>query len=161
MAPTRRGGMADETITIGELGRRTGAAPSALRYYEEIGLLTPPARVSGRRRYGPGAIGVVGVILFLADVGFTLAEIKQLMAARPASPRSWRELARRKLAELDERIAEAQTARVAVEHAIACPHDDIVTCPNFQAVVRQRLDGVTLRDIRRESSGATQPARQD
>ena len=140
--------MADGTITIGELARQTCAAPSALRYYEEIGLLTPVARVSGRRRYEPGAVQVVGAILFLADVGFTLAEIKQLTAARSASPRSWRELARRKVSELDDRIAEAQIARVAVEHAIACPHDDIVTCPNFQAVVRRRLDGQSLREMR-------------
>lgn len=133
--------MADGTLTIGELAQRTGAAPSALRYYEEIGLLAPVGRVSGRRRYGPDAVGVVGAVLFLADVGFTLAEVKELMAARPGSPGSWRELARRKLAELDERIAEAQAARVAVEHAVACPHDDIVTCPVFQEVVGRRLDG--------------------
>ena len=139
--------MADETLTIGELGRRTGVAPSALRYYEEIGLLAPAARVSGRRRYGLDAVGSVGAILLLSDVGFTLAEVKELMAARSTSPRSWRELARRKLADLDARIAEAQTARVAVEHAINCPHDDVVTCPNFQEVVRHRLDGRPLRDI--------------
>jgi DNA-binding transcriptional MerR regulator len=141
--------MADETtLTIGQLARRTGAAPSALRYYEEIGLLAPTARVSGQRRYGPGAVGVVGTVLFLADVGFTLAEIGQLMEARSTSPRTWRDLARRKLAELAERIAEAQAARVAVEHAIACPHDDIITCPNFQDVVRRRLDGEPLQEIR-------------
>ena len=139
--------MADETLTIGELARRTGAAPSALRYYEEIGLLAPPVRVSGQRRYGPDAVGVVGAVLFLADVGFTLAEIEQLMAARATDPSSWRELARRKLAELDERIAEAQAARVAVEHALACPHEDIVTCPNFQEVVRLRLAGKPLEDV--------------
>jgi DNA-binding transcriptional MerR regulator len=138
---------ADETLTIGELARRTGAAPSALRYYEEIGLLSPPARVSGQRRYGPDAVGVVGAVLFLADVGFTLAEIEQLMAARATDPGDWRELARRKLVELDERIAEAQAARVAVEHALACPHDDIVTCPNFQEVVRLRLAGESLEDM--------------
>ncbi len=139
--------MRDERITIGELARRTGAAPSALRYYEEIGLLAPAGRTSGQRRYGSDAIGVVGSILFLADVGFTLAEIKQLLAARSESPQAWRELAQRKLAELDERIAEAQTARVAVEHAVACPHDDIVTCPNFQEVVRRRLEGHRLREF--------------
>ena len=139
--------MADETLTIGELGRRTGVAPSALRYYEEIGLLAPAARVSGRRRYGLDAVGSVGAVLLLSDVGFTLAEVKELMAARSTSPRSWRELARRKLADLDARIAEAQTARVAVEHAINCPHDDVVTCPNFQEVVRHRLDGRPLGDM--------------
>jgi DNA-binding transcriptional MerR regulator len=139
--------MGDETLTIGELARRTGAAPSTLRYYEEIGLLPPPARVSGQRRYTPEAVGVVGAVLFLADVGFTLAEIEELMAARATSPHSWRALARRKLTELDERIAEAQAARVAVEHALACPHDDVVACPNFQEVVRSRLAGTPLQEV--------------
>jgi DNA-binding transcriptional MerR regulator len=153
--------MADETLTIGELARRTGAAPSALRYYEEIGLLAPAARVSGRRRYGPDAVGAVGAILLLSDVGFTLAEVKQFMAARSTSPRSWRELARRKLAELDERIAEAQMARLAVEHATACPHDDIVTCPNFQEGVRRRLDGRPLQELHPDAPGVIPPGRQD
>jgi DNA-binding transcriptional MerR regulator len=139
--------MADQTLTIGQLARRTGAAPSTLRYYEEIGLLPPPARVSGQRRYTPDAVGVVGAVLFLADVGFTLAEIEQLMAARSTSPGAWRALAGRKLAELDARIAEAQMARVAVEHALACPHDDIVACPNFQEVVRHRLAGKPLQEV--------------
>jgi hypothetical protein len=69
------------------------------------------------------------------------------MAARATDPSRWRELARRKLAELDERIAEAQAARVAVEHALACPRDDVVTCPNFQEVVRLRLAGKPLEDV--------------
>jgi DNA-binding transcriptional MerR regulator len=139
--------MADDTLTIGELSQRTGAAPSALRYYEEIGVLASPARVSGQRRYDPDAVGAVGAVLFLADVGFTLSEIEQLMAARSTSPQSWRDLARRKLVELDERIAEAQAARVAVEHALACPHEDIVTCPNFQQIVRLRLAGEPLEGV--------------
>jgi DNA-binding transcriptional MerR regulator len=139
--------MADELLTIGELARRTGVAASALRYYEDLGLLQPSARVSGRRRYPPEAVGAVGAILFLRDVGFTLDEISRLMAARSRSPRSWRDLVRRKLAQLDERIAEAQAARVAVEHALACPHDDIVECPNFQEVVRRRIAGEPLEEV--------------
>jgi DNA-binding transcriptional MerR regulator len=84
----------DDLLTIGELGRRTGVATSALRYYDELGLLRPAVRVSGHRRYAPDAVGVVGAVLFLRDVGFTLDEIRSLMAARAESPRSWRELAR-------------------------------------------------------------------
>lgn len=139
--------MADDLLTIGELSRRTDVATSALRYYEELGLLRPAARVSGQRRYPPDAVGVVGAILFLRDVGFTLDEIRRLMAARSKSPRTWRDLARRKIVELDERIAEAQAARVAVEHALACPHEDIVACPNFQEVVRLRLEGTPLQKV--------------
>jgi DNA-binding transcriptional MerR regulator len=138
--------MAGDLLTIGELSRRTGVATSALRYYDELRLLRPAARVSGHRRYPPDAVGVVGAILFLRDVGFTLDEIRRLMAARSRSARAWHDLARRKLIELDERIAEAQAARVAVEHALACPHEDVVTCPNFQEVVRLRLEGKPLQE---------------
>jgi DNA-binding transcriptional MerR regulator len=138
--------MAGDLLTIGELSRRTGVATSALRYYDELRLLRPAARVSGHRRYPPDAVGVVGAILFLRDVGFTLDEIRRLMAARSRSARAWHDLARRKLIELDERIAEAQAARVAVEHALACPREDVVTCPNFQEVVRLRLEGKPLQE---------------
>jgi DNA-binding transcriptional MerR regulator len=103
--------------------------------------------VSGHRRYSAGAVGVVGAILFLRDVGFTLDEIRQLMAARSRSPRSWHNLAYRKLGELDERIAQARAARVAIEHALACPHEDIVGCANFQEVLRLRLAGTPLEQV--------------
>jgi len=141
--------MADERLTIGELSRRTDVATSALRYYEELGLLRPSGRVSGQRRYPAEAVSVVGAILFLRDVGFTLDEISRLMAARSGSPRSWRDLAQRKLAELEDRITQAEAARVAVEHALACPHDDVVACPNFQEVVRRRLAGEPLEEVHR------------
>jgi DNA-binding transcriptional MerR regulator len=132
--------MGEELLTIGELAARTGVATSALRYYEELGLVRSVTRVSGHRRYPPEAVGTVGAILFLRDVGFT--------ASRGDSPRAWHELARRKLQELDERIHQAEVAKVAVEHALECPRDDIVTCPNFQEVVRQRLAGKRLEDVR-------------
>jgi DNA-binding transcriptional MerR regulator len=138
--------MAAELLTIGELSRRTGVATSALRYYEEVGLLRHRTRISGHRRYRPEAVGVVGAILLLRDT-FTLEEIRRLMASRSKSARAWRDLAQRKLVELDERIAEAQAARVAVEHALACPHEDIVTCPNFQRIVLLRLAGKPLEDV--------------
>jgi DNA-binding transcriptional MerR regulator len=138
--------MTDELLTIGELSRQTGVATSALRYYEDVGLLRHATRVSGHRRYQPEAVGVVGAILLLRDT-FTLDEIRRLMAARSKSPGAWRDLARRKLVELDERIAEAEAARVAVEHAVACPHEDIFTCPNFQQIVRLRLAGKPLDDV--------------
>ncbi len=139
--------MESELLTIGELAERTGVATSALRYYEELGILRPARRVSGRRRYEPASVGVVGAVLFLRDAGFTLGEIGELMAARATTPRAWHDLARRKLDELDARILEAQAARVAVEHALNCPRDDIVTCPNFQAVVARRLAGEHLTQM--------------
>ncbi|MGH3758331.1 MerR family transcriptional regulator [Actinophytocola sp.] len=136
--------MSEQQLTIGELAHRTGVATSALRYWENIGLLPAPARVSGQRRYPPSAIGLVGVILLMRDVGFTLREVKALLAAHSSADDGWRERHERKLTELDRRIARAQAARTAIAHALACPHEDIFTCPNFDAVVAARLGGASL-----------------
>jgi DNA-binding transcriptional MerR regulator len=131
-------------LTIGELAQRTGVAPSALRYYEDLGLLPPPSRVSGQRRYRDSAVELVGVVLFLRDVGFSLAEVKALLASRSASPDAWRQLARHKLDELGDQIARAQVAQVALQHALRCKHEDLLDCPNFMGVVAARLSGQPL-----------------
>jgi DNA-binding transcriptional MerR regulator len=138
--------MSDRLLTIGELARRAGVATSALRYYEELGLLPAPARVSGQRRYPETAVGLVGIILLLRDVGFSLAEQKALMASRAVALDGWRRLAQRKLAELDEQIVKAQTTREAIKHALRCPHEDIVECPNFTSVIAARLAGQPLSE---------------
>lgn len=102
------------------------------------------SRVSGQRRYPASAVDLVGVILFLRDVGFSLAEMKALLATRSRSPDGWRELVRGKLTELEEQISRAQVAKVALEHALRCRHDDLLGCPNFWDVVAARLAGIPL-----------------
>ena len=131
-------------LTIGELARRAGVTASALRYYEELGLLPRPARISGQRRYPESAARLVAAILLYSDGGFTLAEQKTLLATRPSTPGDRRQLMRRKLAELDEQIARAQAARDAISHGLRCPHDDITQCPNFNAGITARLAGQPL-----------------
>jgi DNA-binding transcriptional MerR regulator len=138
--------MGDRHLTIGELAKRTGVATSALRYYEELGLIPEPVRVSGRRRYPESAVGLVGMILLLQDVGFTLRESKAFLGSRTQAVDSWRSLSQRKLADLDEQIAKAQTAKEAITHALHCPHDDIATCPNFANVVAARLADQPLKE---------------
>lgn len=137
-----------EQLTIGELATRTGVATSALRYWEELGLLPAPDRHSGQRRYPPSAVEQVGAILLLRDVGFTLRELKAFVASR-SSNGDWKELARRKLAELEQRIAHARAAHTAIAHALACPHEEIGDCPNFTAVVAARLAGSSLEEAHR------------
>jgi DNA-binding transcriptional MerR regulator len=131
-------------LTIGELSRRTGVSASALRYYEDLGLLPPPARISGQRRYPESAARLVAAIGLYSDAGFTLAEQRALMASRKGASGEWERLARRKLAELDEQIATAQAARDAISHGLRCPHEDITQCPNFNAGVTARLAGQPL-----------------
>lgn len=132
-----------DLLSIGELARHTGVATSALRYYEDRGLLRPAARVQGRRRYRSAAVTVVGAILLLRDLGFRLDEIRAFMATRKRSPRAWRDHARSKVAQLDAHIARLSTAWDALAHAVVdCQSDDIAACPIFQSVVDARLAGV-------------------
>jgi len=136
----------DEQLTIGELASRTGVATSALRYWEELGLLPAPARVCGQRRYPPSAVELVGVVVLLRGVGFTLREVKAFMASRSPAGDGWRELYQRKLTELDQRIAQAQVARTAIAHGLACPHKDILECSNFASGVAALLAGSSLEE---------------
>jgi len=101
-------------MTISEVAREAGLQPSAIRYYERIGLLPPPARKSGQRRYESSTLKRLAVIQRARQSGFTLDEIRALFFGfREASRASerWRELARNKLAELDARMAEIQEMR--------------------------------------------------
>lgn len=139
-----------ELLTIGALAERVGVATSALRYYEEVGLLEPTERRAGRRHYHPSAVEVVGAILLLRDVGFTISEIGQLYSSR-ADRATRRTVLRRKLEELSRKAAEIDIARQALEHGINCPAPDIITCPNFTAGVHQRVTtGVPLTGLQPE-----------
>jgi DNA-binding transcriptional MerR regulator len=120
--------------------------------HEELGLLPPLARISGQRRYPESAARLVAAILLYSDAGFTLAEQKALMAPRDGTP-GWRQLAQRKLAELDEQIAKAQAAREAISHGLRCPHEDITQCPNFNAGITARLAGQPLSQSHQQLHG--------
>ncbi|WP_035855491.1 MerR family DNA-binding protein [Cryptosporangium arvum] len=135
--------------SIGDLARATGVAASALRYWEELGLLPAAERVCGQRRYPASAPRDVGQILVLQEAGFSLRDIGAVLASWDDDPDAWRALARRKLAELDERIARAQAARSAVAHALACPHPGPRSCPTAAEVVAGRLSGSSLAESHR------------
>jgi MerR family redox-sensitive transcriptional activator SoxR len=95
------------SLTISQAARAVGLRPSAIRYYEQIGILRPAARVRGQRRYDDAALYRLAVIQRSRQLGFTLPEIRTLFFAFkeevPAAPR-WRELSERKLEELDRLV---------------------------------------------------------
>ncbi len=140
-------------IVIGELSHRTGLATSALRYYERVGLLSPAGRLGGRRYYGASCAERVALIQLCQDAGFTLREIRALVAAGSRRGRQWTRLVEGKLRELETRIAKAEHARALVQHALACPHRNLLTCANFRAALQAHLrapGGDTLpRRVRR------------
>jgi DNA-binding transcriptional MerR regulator len=111
-----------------------------LRYYERIGLLPPAERAGGRRIYPPSSADRLALIRLCQDAGFTLSEIRELLSASSLRRRTLSRLAEGKIYELDARIAHAQRAKELLEHALACPHHDLLTCPNFRAALQARRE---------------------
>src|SRR4051812_25311034 len=101
-------------LTIGQLAERVGMNASAIRYYERIGLLPEPDRESGRRRYDDSTLRRLQVIDVAKRAGFTLEDARVLLATDagggPAHEQI-RELARRKLPEVEALIAQAEAVR--------------------------------------------------
>jgi len=112
-------------LAIGEVARRAGIAATTLRYYEQIGLVPPPARQGGQRRYDGSVLARLEVIRLCKSAGFALEEIQLLFAddapGRPAS----RALAEAKLAQIDAQMASLARAREVIEWGMRC------TCPSI------------------------------
>jgi MerR family transcriptional regulator, redox-sensitive transcriptional activator SoxR len=110
-------------MTIGEVAAKTGLRTSALRYYEDAGVLPPPKRVNGRRVYGEESVRVVEVLRFAQRAGFTLDEIRTLFhgfgADTPLNER-WDALAKSKVAELDALIERATRMKRAILAGLGC-----------------------------------------
>ena len=101
-------------LTIGELATLAGKRPSSIRYYEQIGVLPQPARVSGQRRYDAGTVRTLAVIDTAQRAGLTLDEIRKLLSASPddkSSTDKLREVAERKLPEIIALLKRAEMVR--------------------------------------------------
>ncbi len=112
-----------EDWSIGEVARRAGIRPSAIRYYEGVGLLPEPRRRNGRRRYGPDVLTRLTVVRMAQEAGFSVAEIQALVHAFPedtAASLRWRAFAERKIGEMDAIIARAQRMRGVLEESMRC-----------------------------------------
>jgi len=121
-------------LAIGELAEQAGRRPSSIRYYEQIGLLPPPARVGGQRRYGRDALRTLAVIDTGQRAGLSLDEIKVLLSAAPddrAAIERLRELADRKLPQVTALIERTELVRAWLESAVRCECPDLGECPLF------------------------------
>jgi MerR family redox-sensitive transcriptional activator SoxR len=99
-------------LAISEVAVQVGLQPSALRYYERIGLLPPAQRISGQRRYDRTVLYRLAVIQRARQIGFTLDEIRQLFFGFGSTTRAfarWQRLSKKKLAELDALAAGIKT----------------------------------------------------
>jgi MerR family redox-sensitive transcriptional activator SoxR len=123
-----------ELLTIGEVARMTGKAPSSIRYYEAIALIRRPLRVGGRRRYEPAILRTLAVIDTAQRAGLTLDEIRLLLEAAESGSDASEELravAERKLPELRALIERAEIVRAWLEAAARCDRPTLDDCPLF------------------------------
>lgn len=118
----------DELLSIGQVARHGGVATSTLRYYEEAGLLTPATRVAGRRRYHRASLTRLELIGVCKEAGFTLDEIRLLLADDAPGRPVTRALGEAKLAEIDARMTNLARARAIIERGLACTCSSIDTC---------------------------------
>ena len=111
------------SLKIGEVAERAELAASTLRYYESAGLLPPPARSNGRRRYGEDVFRRLTAIKVAREAGFTISEVRTLLGGveegEPISAR-WRELAQQKLGEVEALIERAQGMKRLLEEGLEC-----------------------------------------
>lgn len=116
-------GSARGGLRIGQVAKQAGLAPSAIRYYERLGLLPEPPRAGGKRVYDPSILEWLSLIALAKEAGFTIAETKRLVTGfrpgtRPAA--RWAELATRKLVEVEAMIARAERMRAVLRVALDC-----------------------------------------
>ena len=127
----------NDGLQIGEVAKRAGVSIDTLRYYEKVKLLPRPARSSGGfRLFAPQHIERVRFIKQAEELGFSLEEIKGLLATGGAEEcRKVRDLLKRKLFELDDRLKSMKVfRRVLARHLSACEvelrqHSDAACCP--------------------------------
>lgn len=111
-------------LTIGDLAKRSGVAASALRYYEDLGMIQSERSASGHRRYLQATLRRVAFIVFAQKVGLSLEEVRHELEKLPNNRvperADWDRLTAAWTRRIDERIAELQRLRAGMTQCIGC-----------------------------------------
>ena len=123
-------------VPIDEVARQFGIRASAIRYYEERGLLEPAARRAGRRWYGPAEIRRLAIIQYWQQSGLmSLEEIGEILAG-PAPSRPWRQVVEARIETLRVRSERLDAARAYLEHVLTFHQDAAPNgCTRFEALI--------------------------
>ena len=126
-----------DLLDIGEVAARTGMAPSALRFYEREQLIESVERKGLRRQYRPDVLTTLGVVAMCRQAGFTLEEVKELLATggRPA----WKVFAQRKRDGLRAQADHLNAVADQLDHALGCPSPNVFDCEHFRAALDDAL----------------------
>jgi MerR family redox-sensitive transcriptional activator SoxR len=113
-----------ELLSIGDVSRRSGVATSALRFYEDLGLITSERAGSGHRRFPRPVLRRIAFIVFAQRIGLTLEEIGGELAKLPPdrapTRRDWSRLSSKWTSRIDQRIAELERLKVGLTGCIGC-----------------------------------------
>jgi DNA-binding transcriptional MerR regulator len=140
-----------ELMTIGDAAQMLALNTSALRYYEDRGLVTPERR-GGKRMYNRQQLRRLAFIQLMQRLGIRL-DAASAVLDEPSD--QWRGAVREQIAAIDDLIARANGARDFLEHALACPADHPVDqCDHMIEVLDKRLGGVTIEELAAEQGQA-------
>ncbi|MCL4865392.1 MAG: helix-turn-helix domain-containing protein [Gemmatimonadales bacterium] len=121
-------------MDISEVARQSGVAPSALRFYEERGLIQSTGRRGLRRQYDDGVVEQLALITLGRAAGLSLSEIGGMLTAG-GRPRVDRGVLAARAKACDEQIRKLTTIRDGLRHAAACPAEDHLACPKFRRLM--------------------------
>jgi MerR family redox-sensitive transcriptional activator SoxR len=144
-------------LTIGQVAERAGLRTSHIRYYEEVGVLPEPDRVSGQRRYREDVLHRLAIIDVAQRAGLTLAEIRQLTGPDNRGTRAGeriRALAQEKLPHIDALITRARAVKYWLEVASTCDCASVDVCGLFVDPTLIPPAGQVDLDIRQSSPAA-------
>jgi DNA-binding transcriptional MerR regulator len=148
----RTEGKVKPMLAIGDVAAEVGLPTSALRYYEEAGVLPPPVREGGKRRYSPQTIDLLLLIRFCQRAGFSLAEVRRLLASPTGhqAKTRWRAQVDGKLAEVDAVIKDAHAVMRILKESRDCDCVTLASCSflrNERRLPRPARRGIRTRAI--------------
>lgn len=121
-------------LDIGEVAAQSGIKPSALRYYEEAGLISSVSRHGLRRQFPPEVLLQLKLIAMGKSAGFSLGEIAGIFG-KNGVPELPRDLLHQKAAEINRQIRELTALRDTLRHVADCPAPSHMECPTFRRLI--------------------------
>ena len=118
----------DAAVSIGIIAEQTGVTVATLRYYDDLGLVSPSGRVGGKRRFGPETVGRVNFIRQCQATGFSLDEIKELL---DDSSGRWPSLVAAKTSELRNARDHLDQMIAMLDEVARCGCSVVATCPRL------------------------------
>lgn len=146
-------GRGNEVLTIGELAARTGLAVSAVRFYEEKGLLEPFRTLGGQRRFLRSDIRRLSFVLIAQRMGLTLDEIVRVLSGLPQgrtpTATDWKRISGAFRRTIDLRIEELQRVREKLDECIGCGCLSLARCRLYNPADRAGREGTGPRYVLR------------